>query len=153
MIGAKLISQNKKAYFDYQILEEFEAGIVLTGAEVKAVKSGQINLRDSFVRISEHTSILWNADISKYRYSSDSSYDPLRSRKLLLKKSEIDYLATKSRSSRLTIIPLKVYLRRGRVKVLIGLAKGRKSYEKKAKERGRDLDRELHREKRKYMIK
>ncbi|MCA9375012.1 SsrA-binding protein SmpB [Candidatus Dojkabacteria bacterium] len=153
MIGTKLISKNRRAYFDYEILDEFEAGIVLTGAEVKAVKNGQINLRDSFVRISQNTVILWNADISKYIYSSDPNYDPIRSRKLLLKKREIGSLISKSKASRLTIIPLKVYLKRGRVKILIGLAKGRRVHEKKARQKERDLDRELHREKRKYMLK
>lgn len=152
-MSIKIVSKNRKAYFDYEILDEFEAGIVLKGAEVKAIKNSQINLADSFVRFEQDQPYLWNAHISQYKHSFDPSYDPLRSRKLLLKKSEISTLLSKSKQARLTIVPLKVYLSRGLVKLSIGLVRGKKRYEKKQKIKERDLDRELHREKRAYMVK
>lgn len=152
-MSIKIISKNKRAYFDYEILEEFEAGIALAGAEVKSVKNSQVNLADSFVRFEGDQAYLWNANIAMYKHAYDPSYDPLRSRKLLLKKGEIDMLQSKVKQARLTVVPLKVYLSRGLVKLSIGLVRGKKQYEKKLKIKERDLDRELHREKRVHMVK
>lgn len=150
----KIVHKNKKAFFDYEILERLEAGIVLSGAEVKSVKNGQITLRDAFVRIEDGEAYLWNADISRYKYSSQfKDYDPKARRKLLLKKRQIEYLEAKQKSSKLTIVPLKVYLKHGLVKIEIALVRGKKRHEKKNKIKERDLDRQLHREKRKYMVK
>lgn len=149
----KLIVKNKKAFFDYEILDTFEAGVVLTGAEVKSIKNSQIVLQDSFVRSDNGELWLWNANIPRYKFSSDDEYDPHRSRKLLLKRKEIDKLESKVKQGRLTIVPLKVYLLRGKVKVEIGLARGRKRHDKKNKRKEEDLKRELHREKRKHMVK
>lgn len=148
----KLITKNKKAYFDYEILDSIEAGVQLSGAEVKSIKLGQISLRDSFVRVEKFEAWLWNANITRYQYSSDEKYDPFRRRKLLLKRKEIDTLANKTKQAGLTLLPLKIYLTRGKVKVEVGIGRGRKQYDKKNKIKERELDRELHRERRKYMI-
>ena len=151
---SSLIHKNRKAYFNYEIIETFDAGIVLTGAEVKSTKNGQINLRDAFVRFDDNEEAwLWNSEITKYKYSSDKDYDSKRSRKLLLHKKEIMRIMMKSKEARLTIVPTKAFLQRGRIKIQIGLAKGKKQHEKKEKVKERDLKRELHREKRQYMVK
>lgn len=146
----KLITKNKKAYFNYEILETLEAGISLLGMEVKSIKGGQINIGDSYIQINDGEAYLWNAQISKYRYSDAPSYDSLRKRKLLLKRKEIEYLENKSKASRLTIVPLSVYLKRGMVKIGIGLVKGKKKHEKKHKLKERQLERDLHRDKRRH---
>ena len=122
------------------------------GQEVKSIKNSQINIYDSFVKIEKEEAWLWNADIPKYSHSSSNSYDPFRSRKLLLKKKEIYKITTKLNTKGLTVVPTKVYLKNGKVKVEIGLARGKKEYQKKERIKERDLDRELHREKRKYLV-
>ena len=152
-MSRKVINKNKKAFFNYEIRDRVEAGVVLTGAEVKAIKNSQINLNDSFVKIEKGEAWLWNAEIPQYKFSDLDEYDPRRTRKLLLKKKEIDWLQSKVDQKRLTIVPLLVYLTRGKVKIEIGLGKGKKSYDKKRKLKEKDLERELHREKRRYMIK
>lgn len=152
MAGIKLITKNKKAFFDYSILERIEAGVVLTGAEVKSVKDGQVSLRDSFVLIDNEEAWLWNANITKYKYSSDDNYDPFHRRKLLLKRKEIHALASKSKQKGISLIPLTIYLTRGKVKVEVGLGRGNKQYDKKEKVKEREQVRELHRERRKYMV-
>jgi SsrA-binding protein len=143
---------NKKAYFDYEILERLEAGIVLTGAEVKSVRDGRCNLSDAFVKVISRELWLVNADIPKYKYDGSSMYDSTRSRKLLISKRELLYLENKMKQGNLTLIPLSIYTKGPRLKVEISLAKGKKKYEKKLEEKKRDLERELHLEKRKYMI-
>ena len=152
-MSQKLISKNKKAYFDYELLETFEAGIKLTGAEAKSVKGGGISISEAYVKEWQGGLILWNATIQQYKHSFDPNYDSGRARELLLKKREIQYLIKKTSAERLTIIPTRVYLTRGFVKIAIALAKGKKSYEKQRKIKERDLERELHREKRKFMVK
>ena len=152
-MGIKLITKNKKAYFNYEIKEKFEAGIQLLGSEVKSIKSGQVNISDAFIKIIGGEAFLWNADVAKYRYSSIEGYDPFRSRKLLLKKTELRELQRKAESDRMTIVPLSIFLARGMVKLEIGLGKGKRSYEKKKRVKERDLERELHREKRSFMVK
>lgn len=143
---------NKKGLRNYDVGDTLEAGIALTGAEVKSVRDNRMNISDSYVKVLNNELWLINADISKYKFSNLDRYDSTRSRKLLVHREELTKLLSKSKQGGLTLIPTKVYFVRGRVKVLIGLAKGRKTYEKKAKEKERTLDRELHREKRKYMI-
>lgn len=144
--------ENKKAFRNYEVKDTLEVGVVLKGAEVKAIRDNRVNIFDSYVKVLSGQLYLVNADISRYKYSSDDRYDSTRSRKLLIHKKELLNLASKSKQGGLTIIPLKIYFVRGKVKLLIGLAKGRKTYEKKFREKERTLDRELHREKRKYMI-
>lgn len=143
---------NKKALYNYEILEQFEAGIVLTGSEVKAIRDSRCNLGDAFVKIISNELWLVNVDIPKYKYDGSSDYDSARSRKLLVKKGELTYLESKMKQGNLTLIPLSVYSKGRNIKVEVGLARGKKRYEKKLQEKERDLNRELLLEKRKYMI-
>ena len=122
---------NKKARYDYFTLDKFEAGIVLTGAEVKSIKEGSASLTDSYVRIAEGTPILVNAYISPYKAAIDPSYQPRRERKLLLHKKEVDFLVGKLGSSSLTIVPIKVYIKHNLAKVEIALAKTKKKVDKR----------------------
>lgn len=143
---------NKKASFNYDILERFEAGIILAGAEVKSIKSGRANLGDSYVKIIGNELYLVNTDIPKYKYSSEEGYDSKRSRKLLVKKAELVKLDSKLKQGKLTLLPLSLYVTRGKVKVEVGVGRGRKDYEKKDREKERTLDRELLHESRKYVV-
>lgn len=143
---------NKKASFDYDILETFEAGIVLTGAEVKSIKDGRANLTDTFVKILNGDLYLINAEIPQYKYSSDEFYDSRRTRKLLVKKKELVQIDSKLKSKNLTLIPVSLYTKGKMVKVEVGFARGRKRHEKKEKEKKRTLDREMLYEERKYVI-
>jgi SsrA-binding protein len=144
--------KNKKAFFNYEISDSFEAGIVLTGAEVKSIKSGRINLTNAYVKIIGGELWLVGADIPRYKHDGSEDYDAQRSRKLLVKKKELIEIESKLRQKKLTLIPLSVYTTRGKVKVEVGFGKGRKRYEKKAREKRKDLDRELLYEKRKHMV-
>jgi len=144
--------RNKKAYFNYDISDPFEAGVVLTGAEVKSVKSGRINLNNAYVRILGGELWLVNADISRYKFDGSENYDPRRSRKLLVKKKELVSIESNLKQSSQTLIPLSVYTTRGKVKVEVGYGRGKKRYEKKAREKERDMERDLLHQKRKYMI-
>ena len=142
----KVVAVNKKAFSDYEILERLEAGIELKGSEVKAIREGRINLKDSFVKIIKSEAFLINAHISVLDNVANFRPDPRRSRKLLLHKKEIIRLATKSKERGLTIIPLKVYFNeRNLVKVEIALAKGKKAYNKKEEIKRKILDQEAKR--------
>lgn len=143
---------NKKGLRNYEVKDGIEAGVVLTGAEVKSIRDNRVNLGNAYVKVIGGELWLVNADIAKYQFSSDEKYDPARSRKLLVRKGQLLNLQSKSKQGGLTIIPMKMYFNRGKVKVLIGLGRGRKGYEKKLKEKERDLNREFHREKRESMI-
>jgi SsrA-binding protein len=143
---------NKKASFEYEILDKLEVGIVLEGPEVKSVVNGQMTLSDSFVKIIGGELFLINANITRYPYSSVKDYDAFRSRKLLAKRSEITKLIAKMKQGNLALVPIKSYIVKKRVKLEIGLGKGRKAYEKKIREKERDLKREEHREGRKLMV-
>jgi SsrA-binding protein len=144
--------KNKKAFFNYEISDTFETGVVLTGAEVKSIKSGRIDLSDAYVKIVGGELWLINADIPRYKYDGSSEYDPKRSRKLLIKKKELIQLENKLRQKNLTLIPVSVYTTRGKIKVEVGFGKGRRKHEKKARQKERDLDRELLYESRKHMV-
>ncbi len=143
---------NKKALHNYQILERFEAGIVLTGAEVKSLRGGRCNLKDSYVKVLNDQLWLINADIAQYKYDGSPDYDSTRSRKLLIKKKELIYLQSKMKQGNLTLVPLRIYLKGNIFKVEVGLAKGKKVHEKRQEEKKRDMERELLLEKRKYMV-
>ena len=121
---------NKKALHNYQILERFEAGVVLTGAEVKSLRDGRCNLKDSYVKILNDQLWLINADIAQYKYDGSSDYDSTRSRKLLIKKKELIYLQSKMKQGNLTLVPLRIYLKGNIFKVEVGLAKGKKVHDK-----------------------
>lgn len=143
---------NKKATFNYEIIESFETGIVLTGAEVKSIKDGRINLTDSFVKIISGVLYLVNAEIPQYKYSSDEFYDARRSRKLLVKKKELVQIDSKLKAKKLVLIPLSIYTKGKLVKVEVAYARGRKKHEKKQREKEREMDRELLYENRKYVV-
>lgn len=145
--------QNKKAKFNYEVKDTLEVGVVLSGAEVKAVRDNRVNIADAFVKIIGSELWLVNAEISKYKFSNIKDYDPKKTRKLLAHKSEIVQLGSKSKQWSGTLIPLKLYFNRGRVKLLVGVARGKKDRDKKNDEKERTLNRELHREQRKYMVK
>lgn len=129
--GIKLIANNKKAYFDYFILEKYEAGIELFGTEVKSVRLGHCSVKESFVRIDKAQVYIYGMHISPYEKGNIFNKDPLRVRKLLMHKKEIFKLNAKLAEKGLTIVPLKVYLKGSLVKVEIGLAKGKKNYDKR----------------------
>ena len=137
---------NKKAYFNYEILETFQAGIVLIGQEVKSIKNGRISLAGSYIILKEEEFFLIGANVPPYQpKNAPRDYDPKRFRKLLLKKSEIKYLIGKSRQMGLTLIPLKVYTKRQKIKLEFGLAKGKKKVDKREKIKKREIEREMRR--------
>ena len=141
------ISVNRRAYFDYEILDTYEAGIELRGFEVKAVKSGRINLAGSFAVIKDNEAWLLNTTISPYQAkNTPTDYDPTRSRRLLLHRSEIKELIGGSAQKGLTIVPLRVYTKHNRVKILIGLARHKKKGDKRELIKKRETEREIRRE-------
>ena len=142
----KLISQNKKAYHDYFILETFQCGIALTGTEVKSVRAGRCNLKDSYVMIENGEAILTGMHISPYEQGNIFNHDPMSDRKLLLHKYEINKLQGAVTKDGLTIVPLKVYFKGSLVKVDIGIAKGKKLYDKRQDIAKKDQKREAERD-------
>ena|SRR3989344_7339376 len=138
--------QNKKAFFDYDILGHFEAGVVLTGPEVKSLRGGHAKLEGAFVRIIGSEAYLVNAQIFPYINAHPECYDPKRTRKLLLHKKELISIKSKIEGANLTLVPLSLYTRGPHFKLNIGLAKGKKEYEKREKIRREDQKRELERE-------
>lgn len=134
--------KNKKAYFDYNILEELEAGIALKGTEIKSIRQGSIDLKDSFVTIKQNEAYIINMYIAKYEEGNIFNHDERRTRKLLLHKKEILKIKEKVKIEGLTIIPLKLYFKKNKVKILIGICKGKKLYDKRATLKEKDLKRE-----------
>ena len=143
---AKIICQNKKAYHDYFIEETFEAGIVLVGTEVKSLREGKAQLVDSYAVFKGEELYLLNAHISPYSHAARDNHDPLRSRKLLLHKKELSRLIGKTAERGLSIVPLKLYFSRGKVKVEIGLAKGKKLRDKRETLKEKQMNKEVERE-------
>jgi len=141
----KNLAENKKAYFDYHILDKLEAGIVLTGQEVKSAKLGHMNLKGSHIIYQENEIYLIGAHISPYQFQNNPDYDPQRTRKLLLKRKEINQLIGKSKEKGLTFVPLKVYTRKGIIKIELGIARGKKKVDKRETIKKREIDRELKR--------
>lgn len=143
--AGKVIAQNKKAYHDYFIEETFEAGLVLQGTEIKAIRAGRVNLKDSYAQIVSGEIFLIGMHVSPYEQGNRYNHDPLRTRKLLLHKKEIDKLIGETKQDGYSIVPVKLYLKNGFAKVLIGLAKGKKKFDKredlKKKEAKRDIER------------
>ena len=142
-----VIITNRKALRDYFILEAFEAGIELKGSEIKSIRKRRTNIKEGFARIEKGEVFLYNLHINPYEFAHHEEIDPIRPRKLLLKKKEISYLSGKISEKGLTLVPLKLYLKKGLAKVEIALAKGKKFYDKrealKRKEAKRDIDRAL----------
>ena len=136
------IAENRKAFHDYHLLETFEAGIVLLGTEVKAIREGRVNLRDSFARVEDGEVFLYNVNISPYSHRGYADHEPLRRRKLLLHRDEIRKLIGKTVEKGMTLIPVRLYYKKGRVKVAVSLAKGKKEYDKRETIKRREADRE-----------
>ncbi len=138
----RLIASNKKAFHDYHILDKLEAGLVLVGTEVKSARQGRVNLKDSYALVREGEAFLLNCHISPYSHGNRENHDPTRTRKLLLHHKEIRKLIGKTQEKGLTVVPLRMYFRRGRIKVELGIARGKKLFDKRETERRKDLDRE-----------
>ena len=141
--NVKVISSNKKAYFDYSIFEKYTAGIVLTGTEIKSVRAGAINLKDSFIKIENFEAWLYNCHISPYDMGNRYNHEPLRVRKLLLNKKEILKILNKQKQENYTIIPLNAFLSKGYLKLEIALCKGKKLYDKRETLKKKDIARNL----------
>jgi SsrA-binding protein len=139
----KPVCQNRKAYHDYSIEDTIEAGMSLVGTEVKSLRDGKANLKDSYVLIKGMEAFLLNCHISPYSHGNIMNHEPLRTRKLLMHKSEIVKMQGKIAQKGYTLIPLKIYFREGRAKVEVGLAKGKREYEKRDAIKEREADREI----------
>jgi SsrA-binding protein len=143
--GRKLVARNRKARHEYDILDTHEAGIVLKGPEVKSVRAGQLAFRDAFARVEGGEIWLYNLHISPYEQANRANEDPDRVRKLLMHREEIRRLLSKTEEKGLTLIPLEIYFRKGNVKVLLGVARGRRLYDKREKLKKQTQDREAKR--------
>jgi|SRR5579859_3460409 len=144
--GPRPVAQNRKARHDYEILDTFEAGMVLAGSEVKSLRDGKVQLRDSFARVEDGELWLYGVHVAPYAFAGTFGYvDPDRRRKLLLHRREIDELERATAQDSLTIVPLAIYFKEGRAKVDVALARGRRQYDKRAAIAERDADREVAR--------
>lgn len=141
----KVICTNRKAYHDYEILDIYEAGICLKGTEVKSLRNNQANLKDSLARVEKNELFLFNCHISQYPNGNIQNHEPTRIRKLLLRREEISRLIGKTQEKGLTLIPLRLYFKKGKVKVELGLAKGKKLYDKRAVIKKREQEKEIRR--------
>ena len=140
-----LIAQNRKARHDYTVIETIEAGMVLKGTEIKAIRNRRVNLKDGYVRIKDGEAFLVNVHISPYEQGNLFNHDPLRTRKLLMHKKQIDKLTIETKNTGITLIPLKMYIKNGFAKVLIGVAKGKQQYDKRHDLKQKDMNREINR--------
>src|SRR5215471_8576482 len=136
------IAENRKAFHDFHLLESFEAGIVLLGTEVKAIREGRVNLRDSFARVEDGEVFVYNMNISPYSHRGYVAHEALRRRKLLLHRDEIRKLIGKTVEKGMTLVPIRMYFKNGRVKMAVSLAKGKKEYDKRETIKRREADRE-----------
>jgi SsrA-binding protein len=146
--GRKVISVNRRARYDYEISETLDAGLVLTGTEIKSIRAGRVNLRDGFARVENGEVWLQNVHISPYEPGNRWNVDPLRPRKLLVHRHEISRLAGKTQEQGMTLVALRLYLQRGYAKIELGLGKGRRLYDKRRalaeKEERREIERQKH---------
>lgn len=142
----KTFVTNRKARHDYHVLETYEAGIALAGSEVKSIRAGQVNFKDSYAHVRRGEVILENVHISPYEPASRFNHEPERPRKLLLHKREIRKLIGKVEEKGKTLVPLRMYLKKGRVKIELALAEGKKDYDKRQDIAKRDMEREMRRE-------
>lgn len=143
--SGNLIAQNRKARYEYTILDTIEAGVALKGTEIKSIRAGRINLKDGYAGLSRGEMWLYNVHIAPFEQGNRFNHDPRRTRKLLFKKKEIDALVGQVNQSGVTLVPLKVYLKNGVAKVLIGIAKGKKKYDKRESLKRKDQEREIQR--------
>lgn len=139
------IAENRKARHDYFVEESFEAGIVLVGSEVKSCRAGRVNLRDGYAQVRDGELFLYNVHISPYEQANRFNHEPLRPRKLLMHKGEITRLLSQIREKGFTLVPLQMYFKKGKVKVQLALAKGKKAYDKREDIAARDVQREMAR--------
>lgn len=142
----KIIAKNKKAHFNYTIEESVECGLVLQGTEIKSVQEGRISFPDAFAEVIKNEVWLKNVHIAEYVYSSIFNHDPDRPKKLLLHKDEIKRLSRKVEEKGYTLIPLEFYLKNGRIKIRLGICKGKKQFDKRADIKERDIKRDMQRE-------
>ena len=142
MVTDRVVATNREAYHNYHILETHECGIALTGTEVKSVREGRCNLKDGYAQIRQGEAWLVNAHISPYSHGNRDNHDPTRARKLLLHRKELDKLAGMAQEKGLTLVPTKMYLKKGRIKLELAVARGKKLYDKRETERRREADRE-----------
>jgi SsrA-binding protein len=138
----KILSENRAARHNYLLLDRYEAGMVLTGTEVKAAKSGKVQLKESYAEVSENEAWLMNAHISEYSHGNIMNHVPVRKRKLLLHRPEINKLQVETREKGLTLIPTKIYLKSGRIKVEIAVAKGKKFHDKREATKAKEMQAE-----------
>jgi SsrA-binding protein len=143
--GSSVIAVNRKAYHNYHIQESFEAGIVLKGSEIKSIRAGKVNLSDAYAKSENGELWLYNSHIASYDAASYNTHEPIRPRKLLLHRKEIDSLAGKVMQKSLTLVPLKLYIKHGVAKIELGVAKGKKVYDKREAIARRDTEREVER--------
>jgi SsrA-binding protein len=143
--GIKVIAQNRKASHDYELLDHFEAGLVLTGTEIKSIRANRVNLQRSYVQNQEGELWLVEAHISPYEHGNRENHDPVRPRKLLLNRREINKILDNLATKGTTLVPTRLYLKDGRAKVEVALAKGKKLYDKRAAIAKKDSDRQLER--------
>jgi len=146
----KLIANNKKARHNYHIDDEYEAGIVLVGSEVKAIREGRVSFKDSYADIRRGEVFLRRLHISPYTFAYNANHESLRTRKLLLHSHEIKKLVGKIKEQGYTLVPLKIYFKNDKIKVLLGLGKGKKLYDKRETIKQRDVKRDMDRERKKY---
>lgn len=146
MSGEKLIATNRRARHEYEILETYEAGLVLRGTEVKSLREGQVNFKDSYASIQRDEAWLHGCHIAPYHHGTDANHEPERSRKLLLHRREIARLTGKVAERGLTLVPLRLYFKQGRAKLELGLARGKKLHDKRQSLREREARREMARE-------
>jgi SsrA-binding protein len=143
--AVRIVAQNKKVWHDYIVEETLEAGIVLVGTEVKSIRMSKVNLKDSYIVIKKGEAFLYNMHISPYEKGNIFNKDPMRTRKLLLHKKEISRLVGYVQQKGMTLVPIKVYFKRCRVKIEVGIAKGKKTYDKRQDIAKRDAKREIER--------
>jgi len=145
MEGIKNVATNRKARHDYAIEETAEAGMVLTGTEIKSVRAGRVTLGQAFARVENGELWLFNANIAQYEAGKRNNHEPARTRKLLMHRDEINRLAGRVNEQRFTLVPLRLYLKKGRAKLEIGLGRGKKMYDKRQSIAKRDADRDIDR--------
>ncbi|GAB4030138.1 MAG: SsrA-binding protein SmpB [Elusimicrobiota bacterium] len=145
-IEKESVALNRKAFYDYEVIETFEAGLCLEGAEVKSLRQGQANLSSSFARPEKDGIYLYGLQIPPYRFNTVSQIDPLRTRKLLLNKVEIRKLKSYAEQKGFSLIPLELYFKKGWAKISLAIAKGKKTFDKKDKIKKRDMDRDIRRD-------
>ncbi len=144
-MGKKVLARNRKASFDYHLLDLFEAGLVLKGSEIKALRAGQISIKEAYIRTNGQEAWLVNAHIAHYNPASRDNHEPRRERKLLLHRKEIEQMWEEVQRKGSTIVPLSVYLKKGRAKIEIAVARGKQKYDKRQSIKKRDAEREMQR--------